>query len=100
MITEAELLEHKWRKVENKCWEKLGVRIEYPIIITTYSDIKITYYRNLIQHDTYITYVPNEVSISALEAVIKTQIKYIFSSGPQRYPMTPKQKRTLKNWIL
>lgn len=92
MITESELLEHKWRKVEDKCWEKLGVRIEYPIIITTYPDIKIIYYRNITQHNTYITYVHNEVSISALEAVIKTQIKYIFSSGPQRYPMTPKQK--------
>ena len=45
MITEAELLEHKWRKVDDKCWEKLGVRIEYPIILTTFPAIKIIYYQ-------------------------------------------------------
>ena len=100
MITEAELLEHKWRKVDDKCWEKLGVRIEYPIILTTFPAIKIIYYH----HSTRSTYsaisVPATISITALEAVIRTQVKYIFKLGPQKFPMTPKQKRTLKNWIL
>lgn len=100
MITETELIEHKWRKIEDKCWEKLGVRIEYPIILTTVPAIRIIYYH----HPTRSTYaaiaVPDGVGIAALEAVIRTQVKYIFKLGPKRFPMIPKQKRTLKNWIL
>lgn len=100
MITEAELLEHKWRKIEDTCWEKLGVRIEYPICMGTFSAIKIIYYRNLEQNTYSATHIPINVNISTLETVIKNSIELIFIVGSQRYPMTPKQKRTLKNWIL
>ena len=100
MITESELLKHKWRKVGDKCWEKLGVRIEYPITITTFSAIKINYYMNPKQELYSAVYVSVNVGISTLEATIRALIKGMFKVKPQRYPMTPKQKRTLKNWIL
>ena len=100
MITEAELLEHKWRKIEDKCWEKLGVRIEYPIIITAFPAIKITYYINPKQESSSAVYVSVSVNINTLEATIRTLIKGLFKVELQKYPTTPKQKRTLKNWIL
>lgn len=100
MITEAELLEHKWRKVEDKCWEKLGVRIEYPICMGSFSVIRLTYYINPEQKSYSATCIPTYINMNTLEKSIKNKIKFIFSVGSQRYPMTPKQKRTLKNWIL
>jgi hypothetical protein len=100
MITEAELLEHKWRKVENKCWEKLGVRIEYPICMGPFSVIKLTYYVNPEQESYSAIYIPIDINMNTLENIITNKIKFIFSVGPQRYPITLKQKRTLKNWIL
>lgn len=99
MITEAELLEHKWRKVDDKCWEKLGVRIEYPIILTAFSAIKITYYINPKRAYSAVC-VSVTVSINTLEDTIRTLIKGLFNLELYKYPMTPKQKRTLKNWIL
>ena len=100
MITEAEFLEHRWRKIDDRCWEKLGVRIEYPICMGTFSAIKIIYYRNLKQNTYSTTHIPIDVNISTLETVIKNLIELIFIVESQRYPMIPKQKRTLKNWIL
>ena len=90
MITEAEFLEHKWRKVEDGCWEKLGVRIEYPICMGTFSAIKIIYYRNPEQKTYFATHVYIDSDISTLERVIKHSIELIFIVGPHKYPMTPK----------
>lgn len=101
MITEAELYNDKWRVRDNKFY-KLGV-----YIIPEHSDVKSEYmWRFFIKNEEgecllRSAFIPFE-NTTHLERVIKWNIQNVVFDPwyPVLAKLSPKLKRTLKNWIL
>lgn len=100
MITEAEFLEHKWRKLDENKWYKLGVMVKIASDIRTPAYTEIHIYHDFDRKEFSILSVPKHLYINALENAVKYGIDYIFTRGASVFPVTPKQKRTLNNWLL
>lgn len=101
MIPSADtFLANKWERT-NRGWYKLGVEIieqEVLVFDTNCSFISIYFYLDP-SHSMFASlYVRGSNIIETIENDIKIGIQNILQS--KSYPITPKLKRTLKNWIL
>lgn len=96
MITEAEFLDRKWKKLDVNKWYKLGVMVKFASDTDRYTNTKIHVYHDFNHQGVTILGTPRYIGINTLEGIIKSGVKYVISICP----VTPKQKRTLKNWIL
>lgn len=91
---------HKW-ELTSKGWYKLGVEIIEQEIIAFDSNssfISIRFYFDP-SHRTYASvFIRSSDTIESIEKAIKSGVYNILQ---HKYcPITPKLKRTLKNWIL
>ena len=101
MITEEELYNDKWRVRDNGFY-KLGV-----YIIPEHSDVKSNWmWRFFIKNEEGVyllrsALIPFE-NVSHLERVIKWYIQSVVfdPSYPVLKRLSPKLKRTIKNWVL
>jgi hypothetical protein len=92
MISEEELIKHKWKYIpESKSWEKLGV---------SFRDVNraLNHYTVFFVGVLTTSFVVE--SLEELENLIKRYVSIIFSIRMYHSPLSIKQKRTLKNWIL
>lgn len=101
MITEAELLEHKWRVRDNGFY-KLGV-----CITPNHSDVRYNCTWQVVIKDDQGLYLIRSACLSFdnvahLERVIKWYIQRVVfdTKYPVLAKLLSKLKRTLKNWIL
>lgn len=92
MITEAELIVNKWRKLEENNWKKLGV-----ILRILPHHIHLEYFIGNCVYPTPNLRIP---SIDALESYIKDDMDTITHNPRFKSRLTVKQKRTYNNWIL
>ena len=92
MISEEELIKHKWKYIlESHSWKKLGV---------TFRDVdRALNHYTIIFVGVLITSFVVE-SLEELENFIKRYVSIIFSNKRYHSQLSIKQKRTLKNWIL
>jgi hypothetical protein len=100
MITEAEFLEHRWRKLDENTLYKLGVMVKLGSDMNTPAYTEIDIYHDVDHKEFSVLSVPKHLYIDALENAVKYGINYIFTRGTSVFPITPKQKRTLNNWLL
>ena len=93
-------LANKWERT-SRGWYKLGVEIIEQDILVFSSDcsfISIHFYLDP-SHETFASlYIKNSGAIEIIEKAIKLGVQNILQN--KSYPITPKLKRTLKNWIL
>ena len=93
-------LANKWERT-SRGWYKLGVEIieqETLIFSSDASFISIYFYLDP-SHETFASlYIKSSGAIEIMEKAIKLGVQNILQN--KSYPITPKLKRTLKNWIL
>ena len=92
MISEEELIKHKWKYIpESHSWTKLGV---------TFRDVDRPLNHYTIHFADKLVFYIITPTLSDLEHCIKRGVSIIFSYRMYHSLLSIKQKRTLKNWIL
>lgn len=92
MISEEELIKHKWKYIpESHSWQKLGV---------TFRDVDRALNHYTIWFVGFLTSSFVVGSLEELENLIKRSVSIIFANRMYHSPLSIKQKRTIKNWIL
>lgn len=92
MISEEELIKHKWKYIpESHSWQKLGV---------TFRDIDRALHNYTVRFSGKLTSYIHASTLYGLERNIKMCVSTIFSNKQFHTLFSTKQKRTLKNWIL
>ena len=91
---------NKW-KMTSRGWYKLGVEIIEQEVLSFHSNssfISIHFYLDP-SHRTYASlYVKSSDALESIEKAVKSGVHNILQH--KLCPITPKLKRTLKNWIL
>lgn len=92
MISEEELIKHKWKYIpESHSWQKLGV---------TFRDVDRALHNYSVRFNGPLSCCIHASTLYGLECNIKMCVLTILSNKLFHTQLSTKQKRTLKNWIL
>lgn len=95
MIFYTEFETNKWTKTESNEWTRLGVTV---VVDGGYYKVKFRY--DSPSYCFYSLYTPiHDTTMSGLVETIKYGINYILTHKSHSKILTPKYKRTLKNWL-
>lgn len=92
MISEEELIKHKWKYIpESHSWIKLGV---------TFRDVDRALNHYTVRFSDALSAYVRTSNLHDLNINIKRCVSTIFANKKFHDQLSIKQKRTLKNWIL
>lgn len=95
MISYIEFETNKWTKTGSNEWTRLGVTV-----VADGGHYKIKFRYDSPSHCFYSLYKSiYDTTMSELVEAIKYGINYILSHRSHNKVLTPKYKRTLKNWV-